>query len=359
MSVCIRKDGTIFVQWEENSKKRRKYFGKGIMAMGEAVRYNERHAAPTGGGRVALGPKFVDLVNEYLVAKVPGMRMVAAKNLSYKMRGVILPELGDIEAMLITPAVLDRYVATRSKLVKATTIHRELSDVRAILRWAVKRQLIPRCPMDGFEMPKRDDTQILPFSQSEIEAIILNSPEHLRRALLLSFFCGLRPGAVELLSIKYNQVNWSARSITVISASKGGLAQREIPVHSALPIREWFEADGSDPERHIITWKGQPVKNVKTAWASAKKAAGVGGRKMPMYALRHSFVSTLLRLGVDPRTIADMAGHDVVTMMKHYAYSMDSTRVAAIDLLPNVHPPGASSEDFQEKIPKNLLNNIK
>lgn len=41
MSVCTRKDGTVFVNWMEDGKKRRKYFGKGMQAMAEAVRYND------------------------------------------------------------------------------------------------------------------------------------------------------------------------------------------------------------------------------------------------------------------------------------------------------------------------------
>jgi hypothetical protein len=74
-------------------------------------------------------------------------------------------------------------------------------------------------------------------------------------------------------------------SIAIISAKKGGVKQREVPIHSSLPLRDRFEADGSDPERHIITWKGKPVAKVTHAFMNAKRKAGVGGRKIPLYAL--------------------------------------------------------------------------
>lgn len=354
MSVCTRKDGQIFVQWSEGGKKQRKYFGKGLKAMSEAVRFNEKITSPA--PRKQHGPQFTELVNAYLEAKVSSMSKVSMDNLIWKMQSIILPELGDRLAMSINHNVLDSYVAKRAAQVKMTTIHRELCDVRAVLNFAVRRQLIPHSPMAGYEMPKRDDTTILPASQEEIEAIIAHSPEHLRRAMLLSFFCGLRPGAVELLSIRYNQVNWSARSITIISARKGGSLRREIPIHEGLPLRQWFEADGSDPERHIITWHGKPVQKVARAFTRAKKAAGVGGRKIPMYALRHSFVSTLLHLGVDLRTIADMSGHDVRTMLKHYAHSMSSARRDAIDQLPILHPVGAEKKKAARKAASKTSN---
>ncbi|MDD3814396.1 MAG: site-specific integrase [Desulfocapsaceae bacterium] len=341
MSVCTRKDGTIFVQWSEGGKKRRKYFGHGIKGMAEAVRYNERHTSPVVRVR-ETEPILEDLANAYLQAKISSMPQTSMNNLLYKLEKIILPLIGDGPVMGLTHQDLDRYVAERSRTVKLTTVHRELSDVRAIINFAVKRRLITHSPMAGYDMPTRDDATVMPLAQAEIEAIVAHSADHLRRAILLSFFCGLRPGAVELLSLKWSAVNWSAMSITIISARKGGVMRREVPIHTGLPLRQWFEADGEDKERHIITWQGKAVKDIKHAFTRAKQRAGVGGRKIPMYAIRHSFVTTLLHMGVDLRTIADISGHDVNTMLKHYAHSMSASRQAAIAQLPEIlHPLGA------------------
>lgn len=352
MSVCTREDGTIFVQWSEGGKKKRKYFGKTISGMAEAVRFNAKITHPAA-PRTDKGPSFTDLVNQYLAAKATSMSSVSIDNLLYKFHGVILPEFGHLQASAIDLQTVDRYIAKRARTVKNTTIHRELSDVRAVLRWAVRRRLIPRNPIEGIEMPRRDDATILPLGQGEIEAIIAASPEHLRRAMLLSFFCGLRPGAVELLSIKYNQINWSAGSITIISAQKGGVQRREIPIHPELPLRQWFEVDGADHGRHIITWRGKPIGKISRAFTAAKKRAGVGGRKIPMYAVRHAFVSTLMHLGVDLKTIADISGHDVRTMVQHYAHSMGNARIEAIGQLPrlemDLHPVGADLAKGKKK----------
>jgi len=359
MSVCTRKNGIIFVNWMEDGKQKRKQFGRGVQAMAEAVRHNARVTSPVARVR-QRGPVFVELANEYLAAKVATLPATSIDNLIYKLKGSILPLIGQTDAILLDHAALDKYVAERSKSVKMTTVHRELSDVRAIMNFAVKRQVITRNPAAGYEMPKRDDAIIQPLGKAEIEAIIANSPEHLQRAILLSYFCGLRPGAVELLSITYSQVNWSAGSIMIVSAKKGGALQREIPLHIALPLRAWYEADGCDQERHIITWKGSPVKEIKTSWASAKRRAGVSGRKLPLYAIRHSFVTTLLHLGVDMRTVADMAGHDVSTMMKHYAHTMGATRQSAISKMPEItHLVGAQLEQKKEPAKQEKANKIK
>lgn len=345
MSVCTRRDGQVFVNYREGGKLQRKYFGKGQAALDKAKAFNSSRAKPL----YIASPLFVELCSAYLAGKASTMARSTSSNLIVKLDAVIVPALGDLPALGIDADVLDKYVANRLRAVKATTVHHELSYIRAILRFAVKRGLLPRNPMAGYEFLKRDDATILPMSHAEIEAVLKHSPEHLRRAILLSFFLGLRPGASELLSLKYNQVNWTAMSITVISARKGGVMRREVPIHPALPLRKWFEADGSNQDRHIITWQGKPVARIRMSFEHAKSLAGVGGRKIPLYSLRHAFVSTLLHQGVDLKTVADISGHDVRTMLKHYAHSMSGARTAAIMQLPALHSGGAENEGAAKK----------
>jgi len=156
MSVCTRKDGQVFVQWKEGGKTRRKYFGNGPDSREQARQYNAAVTRRTVTGGVG-GLRFNDLVIEYLRAKRATMPEQSLKNLGYKLAGVIVPAIGHLQVQNITPERLDRYVSERSKTVKNTTIHRELSDIRAILNWSVRRRLIHHNPMSGFQLPARDD----------------------------------------------------------------------------------------------------------------------------------------------------------------------------------------------------------
>ena len=52
----------------------------------------------------------------------------------------------------------------------------------------------------------------------------------------------------------------------------------------------------------------------------------------------------LLHCGVDLRTIADISGHDVATMLKHYAHSMSASRQDTISQLPTLHLVGAEND---------------
>jgi integrase len=130
-----------------------------------------------------------------------------------------------------------------------------------------------------------------------------------------------------------------------MSARKGGITRREVPIHPSLPLREWYQQDG---DGHIITYRGKPVGKVRKAWENAKKKAGISG-KVPLYALRHSFVTALLHSGIDIHTIASISGHSVATMLQHYAHASTTAKQNAIAAL---HPLGSqnSKEGAKENI---------
>ena len=182
MSVHQLKDGRWIVQHriKKTGKIKREYFGRGPEGEKAAfVRNGELNLR--GYKRIVQGHSafFNDLVNAYADSRVGIVQETTLVNFMWKMDGVILPELGHIRAMNITPKRIDRYVkkrlSTKTKkdtLVKRTTVHRELSDIKAVLNWSAKRNYIAFNPLQNHEMPKRDDAIIMPPSSDEIEAIL-------------------------------------------------------------------------------------------------------------------------------------------------------------------------------------------
>ncbi len=106
---------------------------------------------------------------------------------------------------------------------------------------------------------------------------------------------------------------------------------------------------------HIITWHDKPIKSLKTAINTAKRKVKVSDRKITMYNLGNAFVTTLLHLGVDIHTIANISGHDVRTMLKHYAHAMDDVRLSAIGRLPTLNYTAATHQRVQKGARKNII----
>ncbi|KJR96711.1 MAG: hypothetical protein VR65_27045 [Desulfobulbaceae bacterium BRH_c16a] len=159
-----------------------KYFGRGPEAKREAEKSNLSLGL---GSKIVQqeSPLFIELANSYLTAREHIMAKSSYENLCIKMEGVIFPELGQEMAHRLTPDRLDQYVSTRARMVKRTTVHQELTYIRAVLRWAVSRRLLFSNPMEGFELPKRDDSRIQPPTKAEFDAILAKAVPHMKRAM--------------------------------------------------------------------------------------------------------------------------------------------------------------------------------
>jgi integrase len=327
MSVHLRKDGRWCVDWvdRESKKHLRKYFGRGPEAEVVARDFNTglglhpwEHRTPQ-----ANSAYFIDLLNAYTQAKISVIQPVSMKNLLWKMSGVIVPEIGSLKASQITPQRIDAYVSKRLKkpirfdsdkkpvgYPKRTTIHREISDIKAVLNWAVKRRLISFNPITAYEMPKRDDAVILPPSEDEIARILAVAPHHLRRSILISYYTGLRPGARELFSMVWQDVSFETGTILVRSARKGGIKTRLVPIHKRfLPeLLTWKDQDANAGRKFLIHFRGKQVHSIKKSFGTAKRKAGIS-RRIRLYDLRHGFASMALRAGADLRSVSEIMGH--------------------------------------------------
>jgi integrase len=73
-----------------------------------------------------------------------------------------------------------------------------------------------------------------PPSRQEANRILDEAAPHVKRALMRSYYLGLRPGSVELLSLTWDSFNWDIGAIFVISAHKGGPEKRLVPIHDGL-----------------------------------------------------------------------------------------------------------------------------
>ena len=345
MAVVRRKDGRFAVTYPLDGKQKWESFGRGLEAEKLANKRNDeliRTGVIRGYKKQAQklkSPRFETLALAYLDAKSLTLSRSSIDNLFYSLKGVILPRLGNFYANRITAETLRNYAKKRlkdpvnkrtgknSNLVKpvknpdgtiktisASSVHRELTDIIAILNWSVKQEYVIENPVKNFEKPKRDDAVIIPPNEKEIKAIIKHSADHLIRALLISYFTGLRPGATELLQLTWTDIDLSKGSETVhvISAKKGGIPERFIPAHPELVkhLKQWKKEDKQkgEAEGPIIKWKGKPVKAIKKSYYSAKKRAGIT-RRIRLYDFRHAFASLMLESGGDLKTTSELLGH--------------------------------------------------
>ncbi len=355
MAVRQLKDGRWIVYYrlpEEPGKIRREYFGRGSEAKLNAVQRNEELGlAPRRTSNTRLrGPTFFDLA--LLYTKHRGFKPNPLEQLKIRLKGIILPHFGHKRATMLTDDDMDSYVAKRRQNhIKDNSIARELTDVKAILNWSVKRRppLIPFNPVRDYKAPNKQDDIILPPNRQEFQRLYEKSPAHLRRFILMSSFIGARPGKVEILSIQWGKVDWENHWIQVVSADKGGPPVRHVPIHKDFldQLAKWWEEDEKKFGhkmallKPIVHYYGRSITSIKKSWKSALKAAEITRRLRP-YDLRHRFVTKALAEGADIGTLAEMVGSRPETLRKHYQHVTSAMHRSTMDLIPGlgVDPPG-------------------
>jgi integrase len=359
MSAHQLKDGRWYVKgrpgfFPEAPERTREYFGRGIQAEKAAHKRNAEclgaKAAPV---PLPSGPTFAALAAEYF--KHRDFNPKSRRELQIKLERIILPQLGHRSAIHLTEADLDRYVAHRRKQktrrgtrIKDGTIRREITMVKAILNWSAGRKppLIKFNPVTGFIPPAADDDVILPPTAEEAEAIYQAASDHLRRCIILSWFLGLRPGAVELLSLTHQDVSLEVGIIRIRSAAKGGPRFRDVPIHSGLRahLERWQKEDKARQHRDraagpLVHYHGKAIGKIQTSWEGALLRAGIKRRIRP-YDLRHHFITRALESGADIGALAEIVGSRPETLRRHYQHVSSELTRRTVELIPELDTTG-------------------
>jgi integrase len=338
LAVTQKPDGRWAVYYRDGKKVKWEYFGRG--AEGEAAAYKRN--GELGLGRRARrrkpsGPMIAHLAKAYFDSKTD-INPNSKKMLKIRLEANLLPHFGHIRATNLTDKDVDRYVKKRRAAVKDSTINRELTDLKAILNWSTRRKppLLQRNPIRTYQKPPSDDEIILPPTRDELQRILAAAKPHLLRALLLSYYLGLRPGAVELLTLHWWHVNWDTNKILVIGAAKGlkkQARQRMVPIHPALceQLKIWEKED--KPSWPIVHYRGRPIKKLQTTWEQCRRDAKLT-RRIRLYDLRHAHVTRALEAGADIGAISINVGSRPETLRKHYQHVTERLQGAAIDAVP-------------------------
>jgi len=373
MAVTCKKDGRWVVYYRDpaaSGKTIFEYFGRGAEAEAAAKKRNrelglrryKKEKPPQD-----PGPMFYELANAYVINKQ--FNDNSRHHLKLRLKANIFPAIGQKKASALTHSDLDRYVKSRVRQgVKYSTIAREITDIKAILNWAARRQppLIPANPVRDYPKPKADDAIIMPPTRSEMAAILAHASDHLCRAIHLAYYIGMRPGAVELLSLTWGAVNWENQTIHVISAKKGGPIGRSVDLHTKfLPVLEkWHEADQKQHKktdissRTIIHFNGKPIARIHKTWKNTLIRAGITRRIRP-YDMRHEFVTRALEGGADLKTVSEIVGSSPRTIMQTYQHVSNPLRKRTINSMDELQAPAPAPKKQKSRKRKSASGNTK
>lgn len=153
------------------------------------------------------------------------------------------PAFGCLPWADVTPVALDKYVRQRltepvlgthrgKRLTAPATVNNEISALKALFTWAVKRRLIDHSPLAGYEVLPMEDSRDFFVPEADFLGLLANSPPIARWFLVLAFETGMRMGEMRLL--EPHEIDWQARIIHLepsrTKGRKGRRRSKDIPL---------------------------------------------------------------------------------------------------------------------------------
>jgi len=197
------------------------------------------------------------------------------------------------------------------KPAEPATINRELACLRSIFKRALTDQKIASNPLVGFKMLLEDNVRNRVLSDEEYHRLLEHAPKHIVPIIETAWETGMRAG--EILSLKWEQVD-STNGVIRLSGEKTKTGRsRVVPISPRLD-----EVLTGLPRinEYLFTFKGQRLRDFRTAFQKAKNGAGLRG--LWFHDLRHCFVTRMRRKGVADRVIMAITGHQTFECFRRY-----------------------------------------
>lgn len=352
-----------YLYWTEDGRQRRRSTGT------EDLRAAQRQLAALtlklDAGINSSGPKQPE---SYAIAKTLEIylreRAGALKSAKLQIASAekLIKFFGDATVDHVTKASINAYIRSRRSTpglkgrlsIADATIRRELAVLQAALNHCAREGLLTRAPY--VHLPKQGPGRSTWLDHEEA-AILLDSmgEPHVRLFSEIALYTGARKGAI--LELRWEQIDFSSNLIYLNPAHRVQTSKRRATVPMASTLHDiLIKARERATSEHVIEYRSQRVKDIKTGFGAAVKRAAdemrryaekaksdadqnkwaVSASKMRQvtpHVLRHTAGSWMAQAGVPLGLIAAMLGHTETKTTALYAHMQPDYLRPAVDAI--------------------------
>lgn len=271
--------------------------------------------------RQAAGPltSIADIYDAYLKEKAPSFASPERVPAAWKR---LKPHFATLRPEHITRQLCRQYAKERRRAgAKDATILKELSTLRAIVRWQD-----PRTPA-VFELPSPPPPRDRYLTRQEYQKLLkaCRAP-HIRLFVLLAI--GTAGRSTALLELTWDRVDFKRGLIQLGGKIKGKKGRATVPMTETVrgELEKALEAARTE---YVIEYADRPVKQIRKAFKDACGRAGL--KDVSPHTLRHTAAVWMAESGVPMSEISAYLGHadSRITERVYVQYSPDYLRKAA------------------------------
>lgn len=237
--------------------------------------------------------------------------------------------LGDRPIHRISAKDIENYKTLRSKRVNKTTCNIEIRTIKAIFNQAIAWNMLSANPANSIKQFKIEESEILSFTPEEV-LIILNSigDKNFRDLVIFTLNTGLRVS--EVINLQWKDISLAQKVITIRNKegfkTKSGRI-RKIPLNESLvQLVNQLTKDSKGifkffkPDEYVFVNKRK--NRFERSFISRKFKEALRAHSFPekyhFHCLRHTFITELIKRGVNINFVKEIAGHsDIKTTMNY------------------------------------------
>jgi len=294
---------------------------------------------------------FIDAVNEFLKYSVRiGKSENRLKGLYSNFKSLLIPFFGDKRIKDITHLDIDAFIDGQLKRdITKKTIHHYVTDLNALLNWALKEEIIDVNPMTKVVRKRIRPDKIIKkgFTRGDIKICesSLNGEELFFFRFLL--FTGAR--LTEALSACWDDVDYEKREIILRGTkTEGSLRTIEI-CNSLYEVLKGLENYKTNSPYIFHHSDGKRILRRDKLFVKIKEVTGI---KITAKDLRDVFASTITMGSEnnmpDIKTVSELLGHTNIATTQKYLFSIKQKKMKAMSVLDDVYGKKISPETCPE-----------
>jgi integrase len=225
----------------------------------------------------------------------------------------------------VTQPNLDAFVLKRSEEVDKSTLNKDITNLRAFLKWAVKNRFVA----SGLEIRKVKVPQklVVALSVGQVRDLLMTAAKYptLRLRVLLAVTTGLRRGDIEV--IRVGDIHFDRNTIATRNRKAG----------KAMPERPVPEAIMTELANHIAGLPGGqenllPDRFSSKKWNRVREQVKVP--RLTFQVLRKTFASLLAQRGVSTAVTQRLLEHSSPQLTNDVYTNVDPVLRQAVNQLP-------------------------
>ncbi len=311
------------------------------------------------------GARFDLAFTEYLSLK--NIRESTRGDYTCTFNAIFKPHFGDLFVSDISVKTVEHFFKNldTERKISPRTKQKYLTELRAFLRWAKRREYIKKDPTEGLKVgriPKRfgvaltlEQTQaLLQACQEPLKKIVKYSnrasaeqsyqpPTHLLTSLLIALHTGLRRG--NITSLRWSHIELANRRIFIEGEEMKSHNDFETAIHPELAevLTNLLREKGQIRPNDFVL--GQEFSEIKKSFKTALKKANLPDIRW--HDLRHTFATWVGQIA--PFVVyRALLGHSPGNVSERYFHPPLSELKKVIDSLPRLlTPPSLKQQDQQ------------